>query len=319
MKTLIKSMITNKKVTMSKFTEYIKTAFWIILLIQVAPPILRNVSKTIFDNVEPKNKVGLIIINTPIMSSATWTKQLKKFFKDPEIKAILLKIDSPGGAAGSSEAISQEILQLKKQYPKPIITYCENICASGGYYVASATDHIVATSSSLIGSIGAKIKTQFKVQKLLSKYEVDTHSIASGAYKNALDPFVPMTEDQEKMLQDVVDDSYQQFANDICKYRHLNISQKAIWGEGKIFTGNEALKLKLIDEIGNQSTALAYLKKHILHEDREIELVKVATPSRFEKLMYPDQDEEDDELTSRLELLSLSSLLRSFQRQYLMF
>lgn len=308
-----------KKVPMSKLTDYIKTAFWILLMLQIAPPMLRNISKNIFDSVEPKNKVGLIVINSAIMSSATWTKQLKKFFKDPDIKAILLKIDSPGGAAGSCEAISQEILNLKKQYPKPIITYCENMCASGGYYVASSTDHIVATSCALIGSIGAKIQTQFKIQKLLTKYDIDTHSIASGPYKNALDPFVPMTDDQEKMLQDVVDDSYQQFASDICKYRHLNINQKSVWGEGKIFTGNEALKLKLIDEVGNQSTALNYIKKHILHEDREIDLIKVATPSRFAKLMYPDKDEDDDELSSSLEASIWSSILRSLHRQSLMF
>lgn len=304
---------------MSKFTDYLKSAFWILLLLQIAPPIIRNVSKSIFESVEPKNKVGLIVINTAIMSSSTSIKQLKKFFKDPEIKAILLKIDSPGGAAGSSEAISQEIIQLKKQYPKPIVTYCENMCASGAYYVAATTDHIVATSSAIIGSIGSKIRTQFKVPDLLAKYDIQTHSFSSGSYKNTLDPFVPMTDDQQKMLQNVVDDCYLQFANDICKYRHLNIHQKNVWGEGKIFTGNEALKLKLIDEVGNQSTALLYIKKHILHEDREIDLIKVPTPSRLERLMYPDQDEDDDDLQSSIATSLWSSLINTLHRQYLMF
>jgi protease-4 len=280
---------------MPKFSEIVKNVFWVLLLIQIAPPIISKISRKIFDTVEPKNKVGLVVINSTIMTSSVWTKQLKRFFKDPEIKAILIKFDSPGGAAGSSEAISKEIIDLKKEYPKPIISYAENICASGAYMIAATTDYIVAPHSALIGSIGAKLSTQFKFKELFNKYDIKTHSIASGTHKNATDPFVPMSEEQQKMLQAVTDDSYQQFAADISKYRHLNINEKNIWGEGKIFTGTDALKLNLIDEIGNQSTALNYIKKHILHEDREIELIKIASPSAFEKFLYPDRDEDDDE------------------------
>jgi protease-4 len=280
---------------MPKFSEIVKNAFWILLLLQIAPPIISKISKRIFETVEPKNKVGLIVINSCIVSSSIWTKQLKKFFKDPEIKAILIKFDSPGGAAGSSEAISKEIIDLKKEYPKPIVSYAENICASGAYMIAATTDYIVAPHSALIGSIGSKLSTQFKFKELFDKYDVKTHSISSGSHKNATDPFVPMTEEQQKMLQAVTDDSYQQFAADISKYRHLNINEKNIWADGKIFTGTEALKLNLIDEIGNQSTALNYIKKHILHEDREIDLIKIASPSALEKFLYPDRDEDDDE------------------------
>jgi protease-4 len=287
---------------MSKFSEILKNVFWVLLLIQIAPPIISRISRKIFETVEPKNKVGLVVINSTIISSATWNKQLKKFFKDSDIKAILIKFDSPGGAAGSSEAISQEIRALKKEYPKPIVSYAENICASGAYMIAAVTDYIVAPHSALIGSIGAKISTQFKFKELLEKYDVKTHSISSGSHKNATDPFVSMSQDQEKMLQAVTDNSYEHFAADISKYRHLNINEKNIWADGKIFTGTEALKLNLIDEIGNQSTALNYIKKHILHEDREIDLIKIATPSKLEKLLYPDLDEEDDDdMNNKLE------------------
>ncbi len=287
---------------MSKFSEIIKNAFWVLLLIQIAPPIINKISRKVFETVEPKNKVGLVVINSTITSSATWNKQLKKFFKDSEIKAILIKFDSPGGAAGSSEAISQEIRALKKEYPKPIVSYAENICASGAYMIAAVTDYIVAPHSALIGSIGAKISTQFKFKELFEKYDVKTHSISSGSHKNATDPFVPMSQDQEKMLQAVTDSSYEHFAADISKHRHLNINEKNIWADGKIFTGTEALKLNLIDEIGNQSTALNYIKKHILHEDREIDLIKIAAPSKLEKLLYPERDEEDDdEMQNKLE------------------
>src|SRR3990167_9141939 len=147
---------------MAKFQDYIKNIFWVLLVLQFAPPVFKSIRKQWLDYVEPKNKIGLVVMNSVINSSSSWNKQLTKFFKDPEIKAILIKMDSPGGAAGSSQAIFQEILTLKQQYPKPIVTYFENMCASGGYYIACTTDHIVATSSALVGSIGSKIATQFK-------------------------------------------------------------------------------------------------------------------------------------------------------------
>lgn len=278
---------------MSKILDYVKTAFWIILLIQIAPPAIKNISKHFFDTMEPKNKVGYILLLDVIQSSSSINSQLKKFFKDPEIKAILLKIDCPGGAAGSTEAISQEILKLKKQYPKPIITYSENLCASGAYHIAATTDHIITTSSALIGSIGSKLRTIVKIHDVLSKYDIKTYDIASGTYKNSLDLSTPMTPDQQAMLQNLTDNSYEQFVSEISKYRHLNLSQKSIWADGKVFTGNEALKLKLVDEIGNLSSALDYIKHKILHADREIELVKQEGPSRIEKLLYPDNQEDD--------------------------
>lgn len=285
---------------MSKFQDYLKNIFWIIVILQFTPPLFKSIKKQWTDHVEPKNKVGLIHLNSTIMSSTGWNQKLTKFFKDPEIKAILLKIDSPGGAAGSAQAICQEILNLKKEYPKPIVTYAENICASGAYYIAATTDYIVATNSALIGSIGSKIATQFKLKEFAQNYKVQPYTVSSGSYKNALDPFVDMTDDQKKMMQELVDDSYDQFANDIAKYRHLNVAQKNLWGEGKIFTGNEALGLKLIDETGNQTVALNYIKKQILHADREIELIKIQGPSKFQKFFNPDADEDTDDIDNSI-------------------
>ncbi|MBI2345185.1 signal peptide peptidase SppA [Candidatus Dependentiae bacterium] len=303
---------------MIKFLDILKSAFWILLLIQIAPPIIHKVSQRIFDTVEPRNKVGLILINSTITTSTTWNKQLRKFFKDPEIKAILIKLDSSGGAAGSSEAISKEIIDLKKDFPKPIVAYAENICASGAYMIAATTDYIIAPSSAIIGSIGAKISTQFKLKEFFEKYDVKTHSISSGTYKNSLDPFVDMTEEQQKMLQNLTNDSYKQFVLDISKLRHLNVNDQNIWADGKVFTGNEALKLRLIDEIGNQSTAQNYIKKHILHEDREIDLIKPYTPSKLEKLLHPDADEDDDEIQNKLSI-SLANLQSIWRKYYIAF
>ncbi|HSW77125.1 MAG TPA: signal peptide peptidase SppA [Candidatus Saccharimonadales bacterium] len=301
---------------MAKFTDYLKNIFWILLILQFASPVFKTLKKTWSSISEPKNKVGLVNMQSVILSSHRWNKQLKKFFKDSDIKAILIKLDSPGGAAGSSQAICHEILQLKKQYPKPIIAYTENVCASGAYYIAAATDHIIATPSSLVGSIGAKINTQFKVKELLKDWKIQTHDISAGDYKNSLDPFTDLTEEQKTMLKNLVGDCYDQFANDIAAYRHLPIDQKDTWANGKVFTGNDALKLKLVDELGNQTVALEYLKKQILHSDREIELVKVKAPSTLHRLFHSNDcdadDDDDDEVKTSISDTFANSFWHSF-------
>lgn len=297
---------------MTKLTEYLKNILLILLFIQFAPPLLKNIKKQFLDNLEPKNHVGLILINQPIFTSSLYSKQLHQFFKDPEIKAILLKIDSGGGAAGTSQALAEEILQLKKQYPKPIITYSENICASGAYYIAAMTDHIVTSGSAIVGSIGSKLSTQFKLKDLLIDYKVKPETISTGAFKDVLDPFTDITEEQRAMLQQLSDNVYHQFTTDVAKQRHLQLQQKNIWAEGKIFTGQEGLKLKLIDAVGNQNTATDYIKQNILHSDREIELIKAPQPSVFQQ--WFKQYDDDDEMQFSLLDSFCNALLRAIKK-----
>jgi protease IV len=304
---------------MAKFQDYLKNIFWVLLILQFAPPVFKTIQQEWSDYAEPKNKIGLIFLNGCIMSSSRWNKQFKKFFKDPEIKAILIKIESGGGAAGSCSAIFAEILQLKKEYPKPIVAYAENICASGGYQIACAADHIVATGSAVIGSVGAKFVTQFKVKEFLQNYKIKPEAISSGAYKNCTDPFADFTDDQKKMLQEMSDDCYEHFAQDIAQCRHLNMANKNIWAEGKIFTGNEALKLKLIDELGNQTTAIDFVKKQILHADREIELVKIPAPSKWQQWLHPDSEEDDDDMQCSFATSFWQSLFNFVDRQGIRF
>lgn len=307
---------------MSKLNTILKTIILSLVLLQIAPPIIKSFSKSMYQTIDPKNKVGLITICNPITSSTGYCKQLKTFFKDPEIKAILLKMNCPGGAAGSSEAIAQEILELKKNYPKPIVTYCENLCASGAYMIAATTDHIVATSSALLGSIGAKLETLFKLKKLCEKYDLETHEVVAGTYKNSCNPFTEMTSEQEKMMQNLVDSSYQNFIHFIAKQRHLNINQEHLWAQDQIFSGTDGLKLRLIDEIGNESIALAYIKKHILHENYEIELINHQKKSLISKLFKPTDDcdqDDSDNIEQSLSKKLWSNLLQHAQHYQLSF
>jgi protease IV len=305
---------------MAKFQDYIKSIFYILLVLQFAPMVFKTIHKQWSDHVEPKNKVGLICLDSIICSSVRWNKQLLQFFKDSEIKAILLKIDCPGGAAGSTQAIAEEIAYLKQKYPKPIVAYIENIGASGGYEIAASTDFVVSTGSALVGSIGAKIPTQFKVKEFLQNYKIQTQEFASSPYKNAGDPFTDSNPEQIKMLQAVVDEGAQQFVATIAQLRHLDLAQKSVWADGKIFSGAIALKLKLIDALGNQRTALDFIKNHILHADREIELIKIPGPSKIQKLFGATDDCDcDDDMQNSFATSMWRSLFYVLQKQNLQY
>lgn len=279
---------------MSKINDYLKTTIFALIILQIAPSIISNITKYWDTSLESYNKIGYICINGSIENASTYRKHLTTFFKDSSIKAILLKIESGGGAAGSCQALAFEIETLKKENPKPIITYTENMCASGAYEIAAATDYIVATGSSVIGSIGARINTVFKVNGLLQQYNITCHDIAAGAYKNSLSPFSESSEEQKAMLQSLADNTYQQLAKEIASKRHLQLNKLDQWGCGKIFTGQQAYDLKLVDALGSKTTAINLIKKHIIPSDRKIELVCPPAKSSW-NFFWADEEDGDDE------------------------
>jgi protease IV len=240
--------------------QYAKLAIFGLILLHIGPGILKNFKEHYVDSSTLKTKVGRITLDAVITDSTEYNKNLKKFFKDPEIKAILLKIDCPGGVTGSCEAIFSEIQELKKKYPKPIITLTETICASGGYYIACATDCIIAARSTLIGGVGTTFTTLFNFKELMDQWHVKAHVIAAGSYKDATNQFSVTTPEQLAMLQDIANDSYHQFASDVAKARKISLQQINQWAEGKIFTGNQALALHMIDMTGSYSHAVEKLK-----------------------------------------------------------
>lgn len=245
---------------MKTIAEYAKSIFFVLILLQVAPPLLRNIKENYQSFLTPHSKVGRITIDSMITDSTLYAKNLKIFFKDPEIKAILLKIDCPGGVSGSCQALFEEIQTLKKRFPKPIITLSESICASGGYYIACASDAIITARSCLVGSVGVALTTLFNFKELAQQYHIKLHNISAGTYKNATNNFHDLTPEQEAMLKGLADDSYEQFTLDVSKTRKLTLKERDKWADGKIFTGQQALELHMIDMTGSYSDAVAKLK-----------------------------------------------------------
>src|SRR3989304_1517040 len=139
------------------FYESLRNIFIILLFLQLAPALVEGIRKQCSKYLEPKTAVGVISIRGLLYDSSRYNKELNNYFKNSSIKAILLKIECPGSASGTGQAIFNEILELKKEYPKPIVALVENVCASGGYLIASGCDYIVAPGSALIGSIGSAL------------------------------------------------------------------------------------------------------------------------------------------------------------------
>lgn len=232
-----------------------------IILLPLIPLMVGGIQQLYNRYVDPRSQVGVLPIKGVLYDSNYYTKQLNRFFKDDSIKAILLKIECPGSASGTGQAIFNELMELKKVYEKPVIVLVENVCASGGYYIASAADHIIASPMALIGSIGVAMPYFFKLKEFAEYYKIKYIPLAAGEYKNSTNPFTEITPQQKQMLQSVIDDSYEQFATDIAERRNLSFDTKHTWANGKIFSGRQALKLGLIDELGSVTQAIKAIKQ----------------------------------------------------------
>lgn len=241
--------------------EYIRNIFFFLIILQIAPSFLQNIGKQYKKLLTPKTNVGVMAIKGVLYDSNAHIKQLKKFFKHEDIKAILLKIECSGSASGTGEAIHQEIQLLKQTYKKPIIALVENMAASGGYLVAAACDHIVAPGMATIGSIGVTYSYLFQLKELLEKHTIGYVSIKAGEYKTIGDMFTNMSEKERALLQNILDNTYEQFKQIIMNTRPVDQSDTTIWAEGKIFTGQQAQQIGLIDTLGSFSQAVHILKE----------------------------------------------------------
>lgn len=281
------------------FFDYLKNIFFILIILQIAPVLIENIAKQYRKYLEPRTRVAVLPIKGVLYSSSSYNKKLRAFFEDTSIRAIIIKMECPGSAAGTGQSIFNELLALKKETPKPVVVLVENICASGGYNIACAADYIIAPASAIIGSIGTSLPYLFKVNRLLSQWNVDYSAVAAGEYKNLTNPFVPATPEDTELLQGLTEDSYQQFLLDVSQNRKLSLANAKEWGNGKIFTGNQALKLGLIDAIGSLDNAIKIIKEKALIEGK-IEWVHPLKKSSLWSFFSGDSAHENDSMYASL-------------------
>lgn len=281
----------------------LKNVFYIFIFLVLASfiPILMNGVSSFYNRyVEQRTQVGVLPIKGVLYDSSSSVKQLHKYFKDPAIKAILLKIECPGSATGTGHIIFNEIMTLKSEYPKPVIALVENVCASGGYYIASAADHIIASPMAIIGSVGVTTSNFFQLKEFMEQFKIKYVPITAGEYKNSTNPFTTITPEQKRMLQELLDDDYDQFVSDIAQRRNISKESAPQWANGRIFSGRQAFALHLIDELGSWSQAIKVIKNKA---DIETEIKWVHPPSKtgIRALLGGDSDDAaDDSIFSRM-------------------
>ena len=200
-------------------------------------------------------KVGVIRIEGVITDSRETIEELRRFRDNPSIKAVVLRIDSPGGGVVPSQEIHAELLKARKDGRLKVVASMGNLAASGGYYIAVATDKIVANPGTLTGSIGV-IMELANVKGLLEKFGVQSVVIKSGRHKDMASPFRAMTPEDRALLQTVLDDVHAQFIDAVATGRSLQLEQVKTLADGRIFTGKQAQTVNLVDELGDLHDAI---------------------------------------------------------------
>ncbi|MCC6543320.1 MAG: signal peptide peptidase SppA [Nitrospirae bacterium] len=200
-------------------------------------------------------KIAVVKIEGVILDSKDIIEELRDYRDNKSVKAILLRIDSPGGAVAPSQEIYTEVLKIRDEGKKKIVTSMGSVAASGGYYIASASDKIVANPGSVTGSIGVILELA-NVSGLMKKVGVESVVIKSGKFKDVGSLFRTMMPEERDLLQGVIDDTYDQFVEAVSAGRGINKEELRPIADGRVFTGRQAKKLGLVDELGNMQDAI---------------------------------------------------------------
>jgi len=205
--------------------------------------------------------VGVVRIDGPIAaneraSAASILPSLQKAFENPNVKAVVLSIDSPGGAPVEAERISTAIETLKKQYPKEVVAVVNNVGASAAYMVAVHADKIIAAKYSFVGSIGA-IMAPWRLDRALAKFDVSQRVYASGNLKSFLNPFSPVSPEVDAKAQHLVDYFGTVFLQEVKDKRGKLLRPGVNYGTGEVWSGQEAKELGLVDSVGTMEDYMA--------------------------------------------------------------
>ncbi len=201
------------------------------------------------------DRVALIRIEGVILDARETVGDLKRFGDNASVKAIVLRIDSPGGGVVPSQEIHDAVRRVRSSTNKAVVASMGTVAASGGYYIAVATDRIMANPGTLTGSIGVIMETA-NLEGLLDKLGVKGVVVKSGKFKDVGSPLRKMTDEELKVLQVVMDDVHDQFIEAVADGRSMELAETRAIADGRVFTGRQAKELKLVDELGDLDDAI---------------------------------------------------------------
>jgi len=228
--------------------------------------------------------VGVLQIEGTIDDSRGVMNELKRFKEAPWIKAIVVRIDSPGGAVAPTQEIFDELQKTGKK--KPLIASMGSMATSGGYYVASACEKIIANPGTLTGSIGVIMQLS-NVEELMKKVGVKGYNIKSGVNKDIGSPFQPLSPEGKEILQSLVDNVHSQFVSAVAKGRGMNEAQVRKLADGRVFSGAQAKELGLVDQFGTLDDAIEFAAKRVgLEENPTVYYSSPEEERWWEKLFF---------------------------------
>jgi protease-4 len=232
---------------------YILTGTIAVLLLFILSLSLAYMFSKDKSSVFNKDSIALVEVKGMIIDSGEIIQQLEYVKDNDNIKAVVLRIDSPGGVVGPTQEIHNEINKLKKI--KPVIVSMGSVAASGGYYIAAPANIIFANPGTITGSIGVLMKLA-NFQTLLDKVGIKSTVLKSGEFKDTGSPVRPLTKQDQKILQGIIDSMYGQFITAVAEGRKIPLGKVREFADGRIFTGEQAKQIKLVDKLGNLQDAI---------------------------------------------------------------
>jgi protease-4 len=208
------------------------------------------------------DRIGVVDLDGVILSPQPVVSELKKFGDDSSIKAIILHVNSPGGGVAASEEIYREVKRLRAEKKKKIVVSIETVGASGAYYVAAASDKIFADQGSIVGSIGV-IAEWMNYGDLLKWAKLKNVVIKTGEFKDTGNPARDLTPNEQAYMQALIDNMFGQFVKAVADGRGMKFDDVKSIANGKVWTGQQALDMKLIDNVGDFETAVADTAKSV--------------------------------------------------------
>ena len=237
-------------------------------------------------------EIGQINLVSPIFSSEDLLACFHVADQSEKLKVLILRVDSPGGFVGSSQEVYRRVRQFKESRNLPVIVSVANVCASAAYYIAAAADTILVNPGSQVGSIGVIIDL-LNVRDLMDKFGVDARTIKTGRYKDAGDPTRRLSEEDDReerrYFQSLIDPVLDQFVKDVAESRRMPEAAVRKVAHGGVFTGEQAVRLGLADEVGNYVDAISLAARLAGLDPRKAAATIIAPPDRrglIERLLF---------------------------------
>ena len=241
---------------------------------------------------------------------------LKKAEADDDIAGVIVRINSPGGTVTASDIIRHDIAVFRERRKLPVYACIMGVGASGGYYIATAADQIVAHPTAITGSIGVLL-LKFNVEGLLDKIGVREQTIKSGDKKDILSPFRAATPEEQKLVQAIIDQLYARFLDTVISRPNNTLSRKELetLADGRIYTAEQALSARLIDKTGYLDDVIADLKKRLGVEQAKI--VTYYRPGSYKGSIYSESSPETSSVNNIFSLVGGADLIPESQFMYL--